>query len=65
MTETKRWYQSKSVWGTGLGILILAFDVFFGITPLPVDDEYARALALLSTVVGFIGRLVAQKRLTA
>ena len=61
MTDTKRWYQSKTMWGLILTFLMLLLEVAFGVVPEEVPAEWA---PIVTIIISFISRFVATKRLT-
>ena len=63
MTDTKRWYQSKTFWAQALGIVVLLADQI-GVTPMPPEDSTAETIAVVTNVLGILFRLVARRRLT-
>lgn len=62
MVSTKKWYQSKTVWGIVLAALI-AVAQMFGVTPEAIPGWLEDFLQLLAMGLAVYGRFSAKDRL--
>lgn len=63
VTETKRWWQSKTIWGIVLAAVV-AVAAQFGVTPVDdMPDWLTTGLELLGLAIALYGRLVASRKI--
>ena len=60
--ETKKWYQSKTIYGILLTALMMIAG-WFGVIPEALPESLQRILELVGLVIATYGRSVAKKPL--
>ena len=61
--ETKKWYQSSTIWGILLTVLITVAG-WFGVIPEALPESIERGLQLAALLYATYGRTKAKKAIT-